>query len=73
MTDGQQATSTVTYPVRLARGHGFPYARIRSLIQDALTPMPMDPVPTAITLTDIQVTLTEDGNLEITCEVAYAY
>ena len=71
MTDGQSAPTAVSYPRRLVRNHGFPAHRVRQLILDALTPLPTDPIPKSILITEIKVTQVDVNNLEITCEVYY--
>ena len=56
---------------RLTSNHNVDSNAIRRLIQDSLTPMVLDPIPTQILIRDIIVTRDERGLLDITCEVLY--
>ena len=62
-----------TFPFRLVANHGFPANRIRQLIKDALSPLPIDPVPKSIVIKNIVINQVNRTNLEISCEVVYGY
>lgn len=59
------------YPHEIKENHGFPAERIRNLIKESLTPIPTDPIPSAIIIRDIKIKEISASNLEITCEVLY--
>ena len=71
MTEGRTATVSRTYPIRLTRNHNFPAQRIRQLIQDALVPLPTDPIPSTILINNIVITQIDTDNIEITCDVLF--
>ena len=73
MTDGSLNTPQTTYPVRLVRNHSFSPNRIRQLIKDSLTPLPTDPIPDTVVIKNIIITQISQSDLEIECEVYYAY
>lgn len=44
---------------------------IRALIQGALGPLPVNPVPTRVVINNIVVAKNREGRLIVTCEVSY--
>ena len=44
---------------------------VRALIQGALDPLPVNPVPSRVVIHNIVVTKNREGRLSVTCEVDY--
>ena len=68
---GNQANPVNELPVRVIANHNFDHNRIRELIQGALGPIPVDPVPTKIVIKDIVITNSRDRGLSINCQVLF--
>ena len=58
--------------IRLYRNHRESHHAIRRLLQDALTPLRVDPIPSEVLIRNIVITRDREGNLGISCEVLYA-
>ena len=57
--------------VRVLVNHNADHDNIRRLIQGALDPLIVDPVPYRVLIDNIVVTREPDGQLAIHCEVAF--
>ena len=55
--------------VRIWSRHNIEPSVIRRLIQGALTPLPVDPIPEWVLIRNIIIARDETGNLSITCDV----
>ena len=55
----------------LGRGHNIRPEVIRNIIQRALDPLVVDPIPTNVYITDIVISQDSEGRLSISCEVSY--
>ena len=71
MTEGRRQAITHTFPIQLSQNYNFPAQRIRQLIINSLTPLPVDPIPKFILISNIVITQVDENNLEISCEVFY--
>ena len=67
---GNQGADTHT---RVRSNHSVSHHAIRRLIQDALDPLLVDPVPTEVQIRNIRITQDPRGNLEISCEVSFSH
>ena len=56
---------------RITENHNIDSNIIRRLIQDSLTPLRVDPVPTQILIRDIVITRDDRGLINIDCEVQF--
>ena len=57
--------------VRLVANHNTSHDSIRRLIQEALDPLVVDPVPHSVLIHNIVITREPSGRLAISCEVAF--
>ena len=57
--------------VRLVVDHNTSHESIRRLIQGALNPLVVDPIPQSVLIHNIVITRELDGQLAISCEVAF--
>ena len=73
MTIGRRETVRRTFPIQLSQGHNFPAHRIRQLISESLNPLPIDPIPKHILISNISIIQVNENSLEITCEVFYEF
>ena len=58
-------------PVRIIHNHNINSQTVRGLIKGALEPLPTDPVPTHIVISNISITKNPVGLLGLSCEVAF--
>ena len=58
-------------PQRIIGGHNIEHQVIRSLIQGALDPLEVDPVPDEILIKNIVITRNSQGQLDISCQVNF--
>ena len=56
---------------RIIRNHNINHDRIKDLIKGSLDPLVVDPVPTKILISNIVITRTAEGVIDISCDVAY--
>ena len=56
---------------RIRSNHSVSHQTIRRLIQDALEPLIVDPVPTEVRIRNIRITRDPENNLNISCEVLF--
>ena len=68
---GQNNQSDNLGEERVQANHSSSHDRIRQLIQGALDPLRVDPVPDHIYIRNILVTRNARGELSISCAVAY--
>ena len=62
------STDTLT---RITHNHNLRHEVVRELIQGALNPLVVDPIPTEVNIRNIRVTRDPEGRLEIACEVSF--
>ena len=57
--------------VRIVRNHNVSHALIRDLLKSAIDPLCVDPVPTSVSLHNIEIRRLESGEVSITCDVTF--
>ena len=55
----------------LSSDHNISPTTIRRIIQDSLNPLPVNPIPTTVVISNIVITRNQRGELGICCEVSY--
>ena len=56
---------------RIIRNHSITHNRLKDLIKGSLDPLVVDPVPSKILISNIVITRTTEGVIDISCDVAY--
>ena len=56
---------------RVTSDHMVSHNQIRELIQSAIAPLRVDPVPTSVLIHNIVITKDTQGQLTIRCDVSY--
>ena len=56
---------------RIIRNHSINHNRLKDLIKGSLDPLVVDPVPSKILISNIVITRTTEGVIDISCDVAY--